>query len=312
MARRTKMFVGIDVSKKSLDVSEGGEKPYRVENDEGGFKDLAERLKNATLVVMEASGGYEVPVAGALLAARIRVTVVNARQVRDFARAVGILAKTDAIDATVLARFAEVVNPEVREFPSEELRRLGEIVARRRQLVEMKVAEKNRLGVAHGNLLRKRIRSHVDWLDQEISLLESELDDQIRQSPIWREKDDLLQSVPGVGPKLAHTLIAEVPELGTLSRRQVAALVGVAPFNCDSGQMKGKRRIWGGRHSARTALYMPTVTATRCNPVLRAHYRQLASSGKPPKVAIVACMRKLLTILNAILRDSRPWQEVTA
>jgi transposase len=303
------MYVGMDVSKQWLDVSEGGV-PFRTGNDEEGIKSLVVRLKAATLVVMEASGGYEGPVAAVLAAAGIPLAIVNARQVRDFARATGRLAKTDSIDATVLARFAEMVKPEVRALPSEELQEFGELVARRRQLVEMKVSEQNRLSIAHGRM-RKGIRTHIEWLERQIRIIESHLDDRIRKSPIWREKDNLLQSVPGVGPTIARALLADLPELGTLTRRQIAALAGLAPFNRDSGTMRGRRCIWGGRNAVRAALYMPTVTATRCNPILRAHYLHLASSGKPPKVALTACMLKLLTILNAILRDGRPWQEVT-
>jgi transposase len=303
------MYVGVDVSKDWLDVSEGGE-TFKAANDEAGIRSLVSRLKTATLVVMEASGGYEALVAGALAAAEIPVAVVNARQVRDFARAMGQLAKTDAIDATTLARFAEKVQPEVRALRSEELQELAALVARRRQLVEMKVAEQNRLSLARGRM-KKSMRTHIEWLEKQIRNIESDLDDQIRKSPIWREKDNLLQSVPGVGPNLARTLLADLPELGTLTRRQVAALAGLAPFNRDSGTMRGRRCIWGGRHDIRAALYMPTVAATRCNPILRAHYLHLAGNGKPPKVALIACMRKLLTILNAIVRDRRPWQEVT-
>jgi transposase len=306
------MYVGIDVSKEWLDVSEGGEKPFRVRNNENGHNELAERLKKEALIVMEASGGYEKAVVRALVPSGFQIAVVNPRQVRDFARAIGRLAKTDAIDATVLAQFAEAVAPQIRALPSPELDAFSEAVARRRQLVEMRVAEGNRLHAAQGGALRKRIRSHLDWLDKEIRSIDVDLDDRIRGSPIWREKDDLLQSVPGVGPKLSHTLIAEVPELGQLSRRQIAALVGLAPFNRDSGKMQGQRTTWGGRRAARTALYMPAVSAIRCNPKFRAYYRELTSRGKAHKVAIVACMRKLLTILNAMLRDNRPWQEVPA
>jgi len=304
------MYIGMDVSKEWLDVSEGSE-AFRIANDEAGIRSIVGRLKAATLVVMEASGGYEAPVAAILTAAGIPVAIVNARQVRDFARATGQLAKTDAIDATLLARFAEMVKPAVRALPSEELQEFAELVGRRRQLMEMKVAEQNRLSIAHGRM-RKGIRTHIEWLERQIRIIDSDLDNRIRKSPIWREKDNLLQSVPGVGPGLARTLLADLPELGTLTRRQIAALAGLAPFNRDSGTMRGRRCIWGGRHTVRAALYMPTVTATRCNPVLRAHYLHLAGSGKPPKVALTACMRKLLTILNAIVRDGRPWQELTA
>ena len=279
-------FIGIDVSKDFLDVFErpSGE-AWRETNDEAGIATLVERLGKLgpTLVVVEATGGYEAPFVAAAAVSAIPLAVVNPRQARDFAKSTGKLAKTDALDAAALAHFAEAVRPAPRPLDDPQIRELQDLLTRRRQLVDMLTAETNRM------------RSDRD------------LDTKLRDMPIWREKDDLLQSVPGVGPVLARTLLAELPELGTLDRSRIAALVGVAPLNRDSGSMRGKRAIWGGRASVRIPLYMAAIVASKHNPTIRATYDRLVASGKAKKVAIVACMRKLLIILNAMLRDHRAW-----
>ena len=258
------------------------------------------------MIVVEATGGWESRVAAALAAASLPVAVINPRQARAFARATGHLAKTDRLDAQVLARFAEAVRPTPRPLPDEAAQELAALLTRRRQLVDMLTAEKNRLGQARGQV-RAQIRTHITWLERQITARDTDISTLIRQSPVWRERDDLLQSAPGVGPVFSTTLVAELPELGTLSRQQIAALVGVAPLNQDSGTLRGRRTCWGGRAAVRTVLYMATLVATRCNPVIRACYARLVAAGKAKKVALVACMRKLLTILNAMLKHHRPW-----
>jgi transposase len=279
-----------------------------VANAPDGIEELVERLGKIgpQLVVMEATGGFEVPAAGALAAAEIPVVIANPRQVRDFAKSSGQLAKTDAIDAHVLALFAERVKPEVRALPDEDARALDAVVKRRRQIIDMITAENNRLGFALPTV-KKGIKKHIRWLERQLDEVDSDLDGLIRNSPVWQAKSDLLRDVPGVGPNLARTLIAELPELGRLSNKQIAALVGVAPLARDSGLFRGKRRVWGGRATVRSALYMSILSATTWNPVIRVFYQRLRAQGKPPKVAMVACMRKLLTILNAMIRDSRSW-----
>jgi transposase len=279
-----------------------------VANAPDGIEELVERLGKIgpQLVVMEATGGFEVPAAGALAAAEIPVVIANPRQVRDFAKSTGQLAKTDAIDAHVLALFAERVKPEVRALPDEDARALDAVVKRRRQIIDMITAEINRLGFALPTV-KKGIKKHIRWLERQLDEVDSDLDGLIRNSPVWQAKSDLLRDVPGVGPNLARTLIAELPELGRLSNKQIAALVGVAPLARDSGLFRGKRRVWGGRATVRSALYMSILSATKWNPVIRVFYQRLRAQGKPPKVAMVACMRKLLTILNAMLRDGRSW-----
>lgn len=305
------IFIGIDVAKDRLDVHvrPSGE-AFAVARDGEGVAGLVERLRAMApaLIVSEATGGFEQVVAGALGAAGLPVVVVNPRQIRDFARALGKLAKTDRIDAEAIALFAERVRPELRPLPDDQARLLGELVARRRQVIEMIVAEGNRARLLESRRLKKRIDRHRAVLQDELSAIEAELDEAIRGTPIWRETENLLKSVPGVGDALARTLIAELPELGTLDRKKIAALVGVAPFNRDSGTLRGKRTVWGGRASVRAALYMAALTASRFNPVIAAFYRRLLAAGKPKKLALTACMRKLLTILNAILRDRRHWQ----
>jgi transposase len=304
-------FVGIDVAKDRLDVHlrPAGE-AFALSRDGAGLEALVERLAALApaLVVLEATGGFEVAVAGALAAAGLPLVVVNPRQIRDFARATGRLAKTDRLDAEAIARFAEAVQPAPRLLPSTAARALGELVARRRQLVEMITSEGQRRRQAREARLQRRIDAHLSWLQKELSVLETDLDDAVRGTPAWRAAEDLLASVPGIGKTSARTLIAELPELGRLDRRKVAALVGVAPINRDSGTFRGRRMVMGGRARVRTALYMPTLTAIRHNPALQAFYRRLIGRGRPAKVAITACMRKLLVILNAILRDQTPWQ----
>ncbi len=308
------VFVGIDVSKAHLDIAErpSGER-WQVDNTVEGIGLLVEKLSqlDPTLIVLEATGGLEMAAAGAMAAASLSVAVINPRQARDFAKSLGRLAKTDKIDALVLARFGEAVRPEPRPMPTEQAIRLQALLVRRRQLIEMLVAEKNRLYLTHSTV-QPRLREHIVWLEEELDELDQDLKEQLQQSPIWREKDDLLRSVPGVGAVTATTLLAELPELGQLNRKQIAALVGVAPFNCDSGNMRGKRAIWGGRACVRNALYMATLSASRYNPVIRAHFQHLSRQGKPPKVALVACMRKLLTILNAMLHTMKAWQPCLA
>jgi len=304
------MFVGIDVSKDRLDVHVRPlDDAFGVMHDAEGIATLVARLRELRpdLIVLEATGGLQTRVAATLAAASLPTAVVNPRQVRDFARAMGRLAKTDALDAEAIARFAEAVKPEPRPLSDEQGQALQALVARRRQLVDMRVAEKNRRQQVRGAQLLKGLDDHLEWLAQAIAELDKDIDDHIKGSPLWRAKEDLLVSVPGVGSTTARALIADLPELGTLSRRRIAALVGVAPFNRDSGRMRGKRSIAGGRASVRNSLFMATITAVRCNPAIKATYRRLVEAGKPKMTAIVACMRKLLVILNAIMRDHVVW-----
>lgn len=304
-----KNVVGIDVSKAALDVAvlPSGE-VAQFANDPNGVEELSKKLKAvaADLVVMEATGGYETAVATALVGAGLRVAVVNPRQVRDFAKATGRLAKTDRIDAQVIAAFGQAIEPEIVRLPDEDARELEALLVRRRQLVAMRVQEVNRLGLMQG-AMRKNIKAHIDWLQKQIDRLDIDLTAGLRSSPAWRAKDELLRSFKGVGPNTSSTLLIDLPELGQLDRRLIAALVGLAPFNRDSGVMRGRRSIYGGRSHVRTMLYMAATTAIRCNPVIRPFYERLRSRGKPHKVAMVACMRKMLTILNAMVRQSTPW-----
>jgi transposase len=302
-------FAGIDVSKDHLDLHvrpDGA--AARFGNDEAGVAAAVARLAagGPERVVVEATGGYEAPVVAALAAAGLPVVVVNPRQARDFARAVGRLAKTDRIDAAVLAEFAEAVRPAVRPLPDADAQALAALVARRRQLLEMRTAEQNRLGLAAPAVARG-IRDHVAWLDRQLDRVGRELAAAVEASPVWRAKEDLLRGVPGVGPVVARTLLAELPELGALSGRRIAALAGVAPVARDSGRWSGARRIAGGRAGVRSGLYMACLSAVRYNPPLRAAYARLRAAGKPAKVALVAAMRKLVVILNAMVRDNRPW-----
>jgi len=304
-------FVGIDVAKDQLDlhVRPTGE-AFAVARDGEGLAALVERLRSLKLqlIVLEATGGFETTIAAALAAADLPLAVVNPRQIRDFARAIGRLAKTDALDAEVIARFAEAIRPEPRPIASAEAQALGELVARRRQILEMIVAETNRRRQLTQPRLIRGLDRHLKALQKELSELEQDIDDQIPGSPVWRDKEDLLTSSPGIGSTTARTLIAELPELGSLDRRKIAALVGFAPFNRDSGTMRGKRHISGGRASVRSALYMAALTAVRCNPPVKALYTRLRAAGKPAKVALVAAAQKLLTILNAMLREKTTWR----
>lgn len=304
------VVVGIDVSKQRLDVClRPGRQPWSIDHTEAGIAGLLERLAEhrVKLVVVEATGGLEIAVTAALALAHVPVAVVNPRQVRDFAKATGRLAKTDALDAAVLAHFAEAVHPEPRMLPDKQTEALSALVTRRRQLVEMLIAEENRQRTAPANL-RSGIRQHVEWLRQRLKQIDDDLAAAIRESPVWREKDDLLRSVPGVGRVVATTLLAELPELGKLNRKQIAALVGVAPLNRDSGTLRGHRTIWGGRAQVRSVLYMGALVGIRYNEILRGFYAHLLAAGKTKKVALTACMRKLLTILNAMLKNKEPWR----
>lgn len=303
------MFAGIDVSKDHLDVHlRPTAEAFRVARDDAGIADLAGRLTAAApvAVVLEATGGYEAPVAAALAAAGLPLAVVNPRQVRRFAEATGQRAKTDRLDAAVLAHFAEAVRPPARPLPDADTAALAVLVGRRRQLIDMRTAEQNRLGTAPAAVARG-IRDHVAWLDRQIDRVERDLAAAIEASPAWRAKDDLLQSVPGIGAIVSRTVLTELPELGALSARRIAALVGVAPVARDSGRHRGVRAIAGGRAGVRSALYMAILSAVRYNPVVRAFYERLRAAGKAVKVAQVAAMRKLLVILNAMARDNRPW-----
>jgi transposase len=303
------LFVGIDVSKASLDLATSSGFERRVANDEAGIAALVAELEplHPTLVVLEATGGYQAAIVAGLVVAKIAVAVVNPRQVREFARATGKLAKTDTLDAAVLARFGQAMRPEPRQPVDEETQALEALLTRRRQIVEMITAETNRRQLS-APTVRPSIDATINFLRHQLGDINRDLDAAIRQSPVWREKENLLRSVPGVGRVVATTLLCELPELGRLNRKQAAALVGVAPFNRDSGRMRGQRHIWGGRASVRAVLYMSAVCASRHNPVIRSFYERLLAAGKRKKVALVACMRKLLTILNSMMRDSRPWQ----
>jgi len=299
--------VGIDVSKDWLDVALGAES-LRVANEAAGVSGLIERLKaqSVGLVVMEATGGYETQAASAIAAAGLRLAVVNPRQVRDFAKATGRLAKNDRVDAQVIAAFGQAVEPEIVRLPDEQARELQGLLLRRSQLVAMRVQESNRLALMQG-VMRKQIKSHIAWLDRAIDELNIDLTARLRKSPAWREKDGLLQSMKGIGPITSGILMTSLPELGQLNRRSIAALVGIAPFNRDSGAFRGRRVIWGGRAHVRHVLYMAAIAAVRSNPVIKPFYEQLIARGKPHKVAMVACMRKMLTILNAMVRSNTPW-----
>lgn len=308
------IFVGIDVAKVQVDVAaRPTDDRWTVSNDDAGISQLASRLKDIepTLVLLEASGGLELPLVAALATEEIPVVVVNPRQVRDFARATGKLAKTDSLDAAVLAHFAEAVRPPVRPLRDAETQALNSLAARRHQVMTMLVSEKNRLNAAATIAVRPRIEAHIEWLQGELDDMDEDLSRTLRQSPVWREKDDLLRTVPGVGEQLSLTLLAYLPELGTLDRRQIAALVGVAPFSRDSGTLRGKRTVWGGRARVRAALYMGALVASRFNPVIRDFYQRLLASGKPKKLALTACMRKLLVILNSMLKHRSSWRDTT-
>jgi len=304
------IFVGIDVSKAALDVAlrPSGEQ-WSSPNDEVGIAELVDRLRplGPQLIVLEATGGLERLVVAALALAGLPVAVVNPRQARDFAKATGQLAKTDALDAAVLAHFAAAIHPEPRPLPDAQSQALAALVERRQQVVSMLTAEKNRLRQA-GPAVRAKVAAHIAWLEQALQDLDGELDQTLRASPLWRERDQLLRSVPGVGPTVSLTVLAHLPELGHGPVKHIATLVGLAPLNRDSGAWRGTRAIWGGRRQVRSALYMAALVGVRHNPVLSTFYQRLLARGKPKKVALTACMHKLLTILHALLRDGTPWQ----
>lgn len=304
-----KYFVGIDVSKATLDVCvlPSGE-AFQVSNDKTGIAELLTRLQplSPERVVMEATGGYETAGAVALFLAGFKVCVVNPLQVRNFARADGQFAKTDRIDAAVIAKFGERMLPELRTLVDEELRGVDDLVTRRRQLLQMTTAEKNRMGTAAVGL-RPRIQAHIDWMEQEIAGIEEELENTIKDNPVWQQKVAVYTSMPGIGNKTAFSLVAELPELGQLCGKKISALVGAAPFPRDSGTFRGQRRIRGGRATVRCALYMATLSAIRWNPVIKAQYERLKERGKPFKVAMIACLRRMLVILNTMARTNTPW-----
>jgi transposase len=305
------IYVGVDVSKDRLDVAvrPSGE-AFVVTRDGKGLNELVERLQvlAPALIAVEATGGFETIVAAALAGANLPLAVVNPAQVRHFARAVGQRAKTDPIDAAIIARFAEAVKPEPRPVPDAEARLLMELVSRRTQIIEMLVAERQREKRADAVRVRKSLARHIAALEKELPVIDRDIDGLVRGSPVWREKEDLLVTVPGIGNTLARTFLAEIPELGSLDRREIASLVGLAPFTRQSGCWRGKSMIAGGRTGPRAAIFMAALTASRCNPVLRAFYRRLLARGKPKMVALIAVARKILTILNAMLRDKKQWQ----
>jgi len=302
-------FVGIDIAKASMEVAvHEGKTCDTYTNDENGLAKLIVEMKRLSpdLIVMESTGSYELPVAAELQSRGFHVAVMNPRLIRDFARSVGILAKTDEVDAMVIARYAATIQPSPRALPDEDTRKLGIIMARRRQVISILAAEKNRLYQADP-LVKYRIEDHIKWLERELDDINKQLKGLVGENPEWKEKNDILRSVPGVGPNLAITLLADLPELGMLDRKQIAALSGLAPFNRDSGTMRGKRLIWGGRETVRKAVYMAAFVATRYNPVLKGFFQRLIEVGKPYKVAMVACMRKLLCILNSMLKTRTRW-----
>jgi transposase len=309
MMSAPQVFVGIDVAKAQLDIAlrPTGDR-WAVSNDETGLATLVVRLHavQPALIVLEATGGYHRAVVAALAAAALPLVVVNPRQVRDFAKATGQLAKTDQLDARAVAHFAEAVRPAPRPLPDAQTEELRALLARRRQLIAMRTAEQNRLENAP-HRLRADIEAHITWLTQRVATLDDDLDTTLRASPVWRERETLYRGVPGIGPVCARTLILDLPELGTLSRQRIAALVGVAPFNRDSGTLRGTRTTWGGRAHVRATLYMSTLVAVRYNPILKRFYERLRTAGKVAKVALTACMRKLLTILNAMVKHQKPW-----
>ena len=307
------IYVGIDVSKSYLDVFIPEEGAFRVEYTDTGLAELIEKLSGfeVTMAVMEATGKFEALCATVLANNKIPVSVVNPRQVRDFARSTGRLAKTDAIDAEMISRFGEAIKPTAKELRSEDEERFDELLTRRRQVLGMMTSEKNRLGMLRDRKVRRRIVAHIRWLERDLKNVDGEMSDAIKESPIWRVKDALLRSVPGVGEATSKVLLGELPELGKLNRKEIASLVGVAPMNRDSGKMRGKRTTIGGRSIVRTALYMAALSATRHNPELRSFYLRLVDAGKPKKVALTATMRKLVILLNAIVARGTAWQPET-
>lgn len=308
-------FVGIDVSKSTLDVCiEPAVQTLHVTYDDAGIHQIAGCLKDVSpaLIVIEATGGLEVRIATELASQGLPVAVINPRQARDFAKATGRLAKTDQVDAAVLAAFAKAIRPQVRPLKDADTRALDDMVSRRRQLIDMRVQEVLRLGTAASKPLQKSLNRHIAWLDKQITEVDNDLNKRLRESDVWQAKDDLLRGIPGVGAVTTLTLLAKCPELGMLNRREIAALTGVAPLANDSGTHRGKRFIWGGRADVRAVLYMAAVSAIRCNDVIKAFAERLKKAGKPPKVVIVACMRKLLTIMNSMLKNNTPWNPKNA
>lgn len=305
----TEHFVGIDVSKDKLDIAVYPTyQLFNVDNDQNGLNQLVQALQDLepVLIVFESTGGYELLAVTTLYAAGLPVVIINARQIRDFAKSVGKLAKTDTIDAQVIAHFASAVRPKVRPLKDKVTQQLTALVTRRRQIVEMIVAESNRLASATKQN-RRDIKTHIRWLKKRLAQIDTNIKGQIRKSPIFSKKDKILQSTPGVGPTTSATLISGVPELGTMDRKKIAALIGLAPLNRDSGRFRGRRMIWGGRAHVRAVLYMSTLSAIQFNPIIHQFYNRLREAGKCNKVAMTACMRKLLTILNAMVRDQRSW-----
>ena len=308
-------FVGIDVSKSTLDVCiEPAVQTLHVAYDEAGVRQVVSRLKEVKpiLIVIEATGGLEVRIATELASLGLPVAVINPRQARDFAKATGQLAKTDQVDAAALAAFAKAIRPQARPLKDADTRALDDMVSRRRQLIDIRVQETLRLGTAASKPMQKSLNKHIAWLDKQITELDNDLAKRLRESDMWRAKDDLLRGIPGVGAVTTLTMLAKCPELGTLNRREIAALTGVAPLAKDSGKHRGKRFVWGGRADVRAVLYMATVSAIRCNDPIKAFAERLKKAGKPPKVVIVACMRKLLTIMNSMLKNNTPWNPKTA
>lgn len=303
------VYVGVDVSKDTLDVAASSSREtFKFANDNEGIRQATQHIASLKPVgiILEATGNLEMPLAVVLQSECLPVTIINPRQVRDFARATGALAKTDAIDARILALFGLRIKPEVRLLPDRQTRETGSLLTRRRQIQEMLIAEGNRLSRADEDI-RPNIEDHIQWLKEALSNINADLERRIKSSPNWREKDNLLRSTPGIGKVVSTTLIIELPELGKLNRRKIAALVGVAPFNRDSGTLRGKRTVWGGRATLRAALYMAALVATKRNPIIAAFYQRLLEAGKVKKVALVACMRKLLTIVNAMMRTMTLW-----
>lgn len=308
-SKKSDNFIGIDISKAELDVANWGTGSYwQMSNDIRGRQDLIQRLKglDPMLIVVEASGGLEQPVVRELNQENLPIAVVNPTRIRNFARSTGQLAKTDKLDAKIIAQFAQAVRPKIRPLRTRQQEHLDALVTRRRQVVDTITAEKNRKGTAHP-ALQEQTQRHIDWLEEELKELDNEINQLIQQSDEWREKAAILNSVPGVGPVTVSTLVAKLPELGARNRQQIAALVGVAPVNKDSGKKRGKRRVFGGRASVRKVLYMATLAATKFNPVIRSFYERLLANGKEKKVALTACMRKLLVILNSMVRQKKPW-----
>jgi len=303
------VYVGVDVAKDSLDVAvHNSHETHQFANDDEGIREAIRHIASLkpARIILEATGNLEMPLAAALQVESLPVVIINPRQVRDFARATGALAKTDAIDARILALFGLRIKPEIRLLPDKQSREMGSLLTRRRQLMEMIIAEGNRLSRADDDV-QPNIKDHINWLKNALSDINGNLEDRIRSSPSWHEKGSLLRSVPGIGKVVSSTLLIELPELGTINRRKVAALVGVAPLNRDSGTMRGKRTVWGGRTTLRAALYMAALVATKYNSVISAFYQRLLDAGKVKKVALVACMRKLLTIVNAMMRAMTVW-----